>query len=100
MSGENARTIERVILRALADNNLGDIAEATSLSLTRVSRWKNDDTNGGGLNLPAVSEVLSALGLAVIDARNTDLVTTTRDEYQALLVLASVGLKSKFSSAT
>ena len=95
MPCNDARNIERMVLRALAERGQSDTAIASQITETRLSRWKNDDANGGGLNLPAVASVLSALGLALVETGNSDLITTTREEYQALLVLARLALSHK-----
>lgn len=88
----DARTIETVLLRALANASQTDIARASGISDTRLSRFKNAATDGGGLWLQEVANVLAALGLSVIDARPSDLITMPAERAEALRVLARSAL--------
>lgn len=92
MSCERARKIGSTILRAFADRGQRPVAEACEMSESKISRWKSGDLAGGGMHLEEVSCVLAALGLAVIEADANDLVTLSRDEYDALTSLARKAL--------
>ena len=92
MTVESARKISATILRSFADSGQRPISEATDISESRLSRWKSGDQMGGGLHMDEVARVLDALGLAVIDANAGELVTLSKDEHQALTVLARKAL--------
>lgn len=87
-----ARMIETALLRALAETGQQVVARSAGISDTRISRWKNGAADGGGLQLPEVAAVLAAMGVAVVEAAPTDLVTITRSEFEALRTLAAKGL--------
>lgn len=95
MTTDTARNIETTILRALAERGQKETAIASDLTTTRLSRWKKDEGNGGGLHLPVVAVVLAELGLAVIDTQDNELVTVPRDEYDALRTLARIAVTHK-----
>lgn len=89
MSADDARKIETVILRTLSERNQTETATAIGVTGARLSRWKMIDSGqGGGLHLPDVAELLATIGLAVVDTNNADLITLSRDEYNALRTLA------------
>lgn len=92
MTTETARNIETTILRALAEHGQRETAEGSGLTTTRLSRWKKDDGNGGGLHLPIVAAVLAELGLAVVDTNDNEMITVPREEYEALRTLARVAV--------
>ncbi len=78
------RQIESAILRALADQGQATAAQATGISESKLSRFKSD----GGLSLQEVSNLLTSLGLAVIDTASKEVVTIPREEFEALRVLS------------
>lgn len=88
----DARTIESQLLRAFANASQGEIARVAGISDTRLSRFKNAATDGGGLWLAEVANVLAALGLSVVDARPSDLITMPAERAEALRVLARSAL--------
>lgn len=83
---------ETLLLRALADIGQADVARAAGISDTRLSRWKNAASDGGGLQLPEVAAVFAAMGLTVIDTRPSDVVSLPAREYDALRTLARKAL--------
>lgn len=90
--GADARKIESCVLRALAECGQGEVARRAGISDTRLSRWKNGATDGGGLQLHEVAAALDAMGLVVIQAAPGDLVTVPKTYLDALRVLAIEGL--------
>lgn len=88
MSAETARNIESEILRALAERGQSATASSAGITPTRLSRWKRTGSDGGGLFLSEVAEVLAALGMIVVDTTDSETVTVQRDELDALRVLA------------
>jgi len=80
------RDIERTILRVLADRGQSATASTAGVSETRMSRWKSESENGGGLNLEETSRVLHALGLRIV-ADEAGTVTMSAASYAALHVL-------------
>jgi hypothetical protein len=87
-----ARNAETTILRALSDAGQVAVAQAIGISETKLSRWKNSAPDGGGLHMQEVAAALDAMGLSVIDARPSDLITISRSEYDALRTLAAKGI--------
>lgn len=90
----DARMNETQLLRSLADHGQEAVAERAGLSPTRLSRWKNAASDGGGLQLPEVSAVLAAMNLVIVDCRASDMVSIPRAEYEALRTLARKGCES------
>lgn len=82
------RQTESAVLRALAERGQSTVAQATSISETRISRFKSD----GGLCLHEVAALLCSLGFALVDTASTEVVTVAREELDALKVLARRGL--------
>lgn len=91
MTATDSRNSESIILRRLADVSQADAARATGISESRLSRWKNNEANGGGLSLTETSAVLAALGLHPVLV-GADAVTIPAAEYEALRLLARKGL--------
>jgi len=89
----DARTVETVLLRALADYGQLEVARAAGISDTRLSRFKNAAADGGGLQLPEVAAVIAALGLSIVDSRPSDMVAMPAAEADALRVLARKALE-------
>lgn len=83
-----ARKVESAVLRAFADLSQAEVSRATGISETRLSRFKSDASDGGGLSLPEVAAVLAALGLCVLRASHDELVTLPAEEVCALRTLA------------
>ena len=91
MTAADSRNAESIILRRLADVSQADAARVTGISESRLSRWKNNDANGGGLSLAETAAVLAALGLHPV-AVGTEAVTIPAAEYEALRLLARKAL--------
>lgn len=92
MSSDGARMIQTAVLRALAEHSQKAVSDGSGISESRISRWKSDALDGGGLHLDETCRVLAALGLAIVDASPMDLVILPRDEHSALRVLARKAL--------
>ncbi len=87
MSGAMPREIEAAVLRALAERGQAAIADAAGVSETRLSRWKNHNDNGGGLDLEETARVLSILGLRVVPVAVGITINVNADAWHALHVL-------------
>lgn len=88
----DARNVETLLLRTLADVGQVQVAARAGISDTRLSRFKNAAQDGGGLQLPEVAAVIAAMGLAVIDTRPSDVVSMPTAEVEALRTLARKAL--------
>jgi hypothetical protein len=90
----DARSVETLLLRSLADHGQDVVAERAGISPTRLSRWKNAASDGGGLQLPEVAAVLGAMDLTIVDCRPSDMVTVPSAYLDALILLARRALES------
>lgn len=84
----SAHELETSILKTLSEKGQSKASEVSGISETRLSRFKGDCKNGGGLSLGEFAKVLHALGMTVFDASSTEVVTVRREELEALKVLA------------
>lgn len=87
MNAASAREIVTCVLRALADRGQCATAEAAGLTDTRLSRWKDANSEGGKLDLEQTAAVLAALGLRLVPANPDGVMTIPRETYDALYVL-------------
>lgn len=83
----NARKIESVILRHLAQRSARQVAEELGIHESTVSRWKEE-------KLPMVSNVLAALDLQVVSC---DTMTIEHDEKLSLMRLAKQYLDTQLA---
>lgn len=75
-----------LILRRFAATSQAEVARLTGVDNTLLSKFLSGER---GLRLDQIGPVLAALGLSIAENVTGDLVTVTREKYEALRLLAA-----------